>query len=273
MDPLHSPVAAPADVGSLSRRSVVLGTAVGISVDMVTRGGGVARAQDATPSPDATPEAEGGLPPGMAFIPLTNVPIREEDVPQGPFMISVYRVTHEPGAVVPKSTFAYPSFAYVESGTLTCPGAAPRYLIGADGTVQEIGEEDVPVNPGEGSTFRRTSSTAAATTEPNCSRSSRSTSFPWRRWRRQPRSHVGRRDRGAASDQPGRGARRAAKTGPGPTREDVGHARLLFNTTAVTYSAPVRRWARHRARCLAVPVASAPRRSLMTASAPASTSS
>jgi hypothetical protein len=149
MDLLHSPVAAPADVGSLSRRSVVLGTAVGISVAMVTRGGGVARPQDATPSPEATPEAEGGLPPGMAFIPLTNVPIRKEDVPRGPFMISVYRVTHEPGAGVPPSTFAYPGFAYVETGTLTCPGAAPRYLIRADGSVEEVGDEDVTVNTGE----------------------------------------------------------------------------------------------------------------------------
>jgi hypothetical protein len=149
MDPNRIQVDTPAAAGNLSRRSVVLGTAVGISVVMLTRGAGVASAQEATPAPDATPEAEGGLPPGMASIPLTNVPIREEDVPRGPFMISVYRVTHEPGAGVPPSTFAYPGFAYVETGTLTCPGAAPRYLIRADGSVEEVGDEDVTVNTGE----------------------------------------------------------------------------------------------------------------------------
>jgi hypothetical protein len=127
----------------------------------------------------------------MAFIPLTNVPIRKEDVPRRPFMISVYRVTHEPGAGVPPSTFAYPGFAYVETGTLTCPGAAPRYLIRADGSVEEVGDEDVTVNTGE-SIYIPPVVLDGAMTGPNSSRSWASTSFRWRRWRRQlPRHCIG----------------------------------------------------------------------------------
>ena len=44
---------------------------------------------------------------------------------------------------------AYPDLAYVESGTLICPGEAPRFLIRADGSVEEVGDEDVTVNTGE----------------------------------------------------------------------------------------------------------------------------
>jgi quercetin dioxygenase-like cupin family protein len=89
------------------------------------------------------------LPSGVTIAPIVDIPIRPEDVPASPFAVSVYRLALEPGAVIPQSSFPYPNTVYVESGTLVCPGFGPRYVIGADGSVTEYGDEDVTVNTGE----------------------------------------------------------------------------------------------------------------------------
>lgn len=129
----------------LSRREAVRKAgAAGLALALL------ARSFSQTGAQESTPAAEGGLPPGVAVIPMIDLPVPAADVPTGGFKISVYRVTLEPGAAVPNSSAPYPSSFLVESGTLTCPGGAPRYLIGADGSVQEVGDEDVTVNTGEG---------------------------------------------------------------------------------------------------------------------------
>jgi quercetin dioxygenase-like cupin family protein len=82
-------------------------------------------------------------------MPTIDIPVRPEDVSSGPFKLSIYRITLEPGSVIPNSSFPYPGAAYVETGTLICPGQAPRFLVHADGSVEEVGDEDVTVNKGE----------------------------------------------------------------------------------------------------------------------------
>jgi hypothetical protein len=83
----------------------------------------------------------------MGITPLISIPA--SDIPLGPVRINLARATLEPGTDAPVSTYAYPEIAYVEAGTLICPGAAGRYIIAADGTVREVGDEDVTVNTGE----------------------------------------------------------------------------------------------------------------------------
>lgn len=129
--------------GARSRREVVGSAATGLALALF------ARAYSQSAAQEATPAAAGGLPPGVAIIPMIDVPVPVADVPNGPFKISIYRITLEPGSVIPASSFPYPDLTYVESGTLICPGAAPRYLIHADGSVEEVGDEDVTVNTGE----------------------------------------------------------------------------------------------------------------------------
>jgi quercetin dioxygenase-like cupin family protein len=89
------------------------------------------------------------MPAGVAATPLINIPVPATDVPADGFTLSLARITFEVGAVSPESTLAYPEIAYVESGTLICPGGAPRYIIAADGSVREIGEGEFPVETGE----------------------------------------------------------------------------------------------------------------------------
>jgi quercetin dioxygenase-like cupin family protein len=138
---IDNPVSLPSD--ALSRRSVVGAGATGLALALLARSFSQATAQD------ATPPAEGGMPEGLAATPLTNIPIPAADVPAGGFTLSVARITFEPGAVSPESTYSYPEMAFVESGTMICPGEAPRYLIHADGSVEEVGAEDITVNTGE----------------------------------------------------------------------------------------------------------------------------
>jgi quercetin dioxygenase-like cupin family protein len=130
--------------GGVSRREALLGIgATGLAAVAFAKGLATARAQEATPAP------AGGLPPGVGIAPVIDIPIRPEDVPTGPFKVSVYHLTMEPGAVIPESSFPYPNTVYVESGTLVCPGFGPRYIIGADGSVREVGDEDATINTGE----------------------------------------------------------------------------------------------------------------------------
>jgi quercetin dioxygenase-like cupin family protein len=138
IDPL---VSAASD--GLSRRTVVGASAIGVALALLARSVSQAAAQEATPAP------EGGLPPGVGIASLIDIPIRLEDVPSGPFKVSLYHLTLEPGAVIPQSSFPYPNTVYVESGTLICPGQGPRYIISADGSVREVGDEDAVINTGE----------------------------------------------------------------------------------------------------------------------------
>jgi mannose-6-phosphate isomerase-like protein (cupin superfamily) len=127
----------------LSRRTVVGAGTTGLALALLARSISQATAQDATPA------AEGGMPAGVAATSLINIPVPATDVPADGFTLSLARLTFEVGAVSPDSTLAYPEIAYVESGTLICPGGAPRFIIAADGSVREIGEGDFPVETGE----------------------------------------------------------------------------------------------------------------------------
>ena len=127
----------------LSRRTVVGASATGLALALL------ARSFSQTAAQDATPAAQGGMPEGLTAMPLTNIPIPAADVPAGGFTLSLARLTFEPGTEAPVGTLAYPEIAYVESGTLMCPGGATRYIIAADGSVREIGEGEFPVNTGE----------------------------------------------------------------------------------------------------------------------------
>ena len=133
--------AVPESAG-VSRRTIVGAGATGFALALLARAYSQVTAQEATP-------AAGGMPPGTALIPLIDVPVPVADVPTGPFKLSIYRITLEPGSVIPNSSFPYPDTTYVESGTLICPGEGPRYVIHADGTVEEVGDGDITVNTGE----------------------------------------------------------------------------------------------------------------------------
>jgi quercetin dioxygenase-like cupin family protein len=143
MEPVHTPVETPADAGNLSRRTIIGASATGLALALLARSVSQAAAQEGTPA------AEGGMPEGVAATGLTNIPIPAADVPAGGFTLGVARITFEPGANSPESTLPFPEIAYVESGTLTCPGGAPRFIIAADGSVREIGEGEFPVETGE----------------------------------------------------------------------------------------------------------------------------
>jgi quercetin dioxygenase-like cupin family protein len=128
----------------LTRRTMVGAGATGLALALLARNVSRTRAQDSTPA------AEGGMPEGVGIKPIIDIPVRLEDVPSGPFKISLYDLTLEPGAVIPQSSFPYPNSVYVESGTLVCPGRGPRYLIHADGSVEEFADEgDITINTGE----------------------------------------------------------------------------------------------------------------------------
>jgi quercetin dioxygenase-like cupin family protein len=138
---IDDPVSSQSD--GVSRRTVVGAGATGLALALLARSFSQAAAQEATPA------AEGGMPPGVAATPLINAPIPAADVPSGGFTMSIARVTFEPGSSTPVSAADRARVAYVESGTLICPGEAPRFVIAADGTVTEYGAEDITINTGE----------------------------------------------------------------------------------------------------------------------------
>src|SRR5688572_16923685 len=143
MEPNRSEDHAPVQSDGLSRREALLrDVAGGLALALLARGVDVARAQEGTPAP------EGGLPPGVAIVPGTSALV--EDMPPAPVQVSIYRITLEPGASVPVSTFPFPSVSLVEQGTLICPGGAGRVVIAADGSTREVGDEEVTINTGEG---------------------------------------------------------------------------------------------------------------------------
>ena len=124
---------------SLSRRNVLLGIgASGLAAVFATQKVEVAFAQDATPSADS------GLPEGMSLTSLSSVPIR--DLPTEPFQIVMYRITLEPGAVVPNAAVPYPSAAYIEAGeNVICPpGGEGRFITDAEGRLVDSGAMEMP---------------------------------------------------------------------------------------------------------------------------------
>jgi hypothetical protein len=132
----------PDDPLDLSRREVLLRVGTGgMAVALLARSLSAAQAQEATPA------AEGGMPPGLGFTVLSSVTL--DDAPPAPIVLNLWRATMEPGASVPISSFPYPSVFYVEAGPVVCPGSAPRFLISKDGTVRDVGDETVTVQPGE----------------------------------------------------------------------------------------------------------------------------
>jgi hypothetical protein len=140
MDTRRSDDSGPVRSDGVSRREVLLGIgAGGLTIALFARGIEAVAAQEATPS-------AGGLPPGVALTPLINIPV--PDVPTGPFTLSLTRLTLEAGASIPESTVPFPEIAYVESGTLMCPGGDGRWVYAPDGTVTASGAGDYPVPAG-----------------------------------------------------------------------------------------------------------------------------
>src|SRR5215204_527115 len=127
----------------LTRRTLLGAGTTGLALALMARSYSQAVAQDATPA------AEGGAPEGLAVIGESSIPIPAADIPAGGFTVYILRLTLEPGASAPASSVPHPGLDHVETGTLTCPGGAPRFLVAADGSVREVGDEDVTVNTGE----------------------------------------------------------------------------------------------------------------------------
>ena len=134
-------VSAPSD--GLSRRTVVGASATGLALALL------ARSLSQTAAQEATPAAEGGTPEGLTVLGESSIPIPAADIPPGGFTVYILRLAVEPGGSAPASSVPHPSLDHVETGTLICPGGAPRYVIAADGSVREVGDEDVTVNLGE----------------------------------------------------------------------------------------------------------------------------
>jgi hypothetical protein len=135
------PVSSPSD--GLSRRTVVGASATGLALALLARNPSPVAAQESTPA------AEGGAPEGLAVIGESSIPIPAADIPAGGFTVYILRLTVEPGGSAPASSVPHPALDHVETGTLICPGGAPRFLVAADGSVSEVGDEDVTVNLGE----------------------------------------------------------------------------------------------------------------------------
>ena len=122
----------------LSRRKVLLGIgATGLAAALVTQNGGAVYAQAGTTEPDS------GLPEGVSLTSLSSVPIR--DLPTEPFQIVMYRITLEPGAIIPNSALPYPSATYVEAGeNVICPsGGGGRFITDAEGKLVDSGGHEM----------------------------------------------------------------------------------------------------------------------------------
>ncbi|MCD6057784.1 MAG: Cupin domain [Thermomicrobiales bacterium] len=138
---IDTPVSSPTD--GLSRRIVVGASASGLALALLARSFSQTNAQDATPA------AEGGEPDDIVVVASSTVPVPVADVPAEGFSVGITRLTLEPGGSSPASSVPHAAIDHVETGTLICPGGAPRFLFATDGSMQEVGDGDITVSVGE----------------------------------------------------------------------------------------------------------------------------
>lgn len=125
---------------AVSRRAVLGVSLTGAALTLLAR-------VEAVGAQEATPAAEGGLPPGIGVQPLISVPL--DQLPDHPVMLELIQLTLEPGANSPAtSAHGVLEVMYVQEGTVTCPGGEGRVVYAPDGTVTASGEGDLPVPAG-----------------------------------------------------------------------------------------------------------------------------
>jgi mannose-6-phosphate isomerase-like protein (cupin superfamily) len=126
---------------AVSRRTILGVTITGAAITLLARGGAAVSAQEATPA------AEGGMPPGVGVQPLITVPLK--DLPSTPVNLDLIQLTMEPGADSPAtSAHGVVEVGYVQSGTLTCPGGEGRAVYAPDGTITASGAGDLVIPAG-----------------------------------------------------------------------------------------------------------------------------
>jgi hypothetical protein len=126
---------------AVSRRTILGVTVTGAAITLLARGGAAVSAQEATPA------AEGGMPPGVGVQPLITVPLK--DLPSTPVNLDLIQLTMEPGADSPAtSAHGVVEVGYVQSGTLTCPGGEGRAVYAPDGTITASGAGDLVIPAG-----------------------------------------------------------------------------------------------------------------------------
>jgi mannose-6-phosphate isomerase-like protein (cupin superfamily) len=132
---------------ALSRRNIVGAGATSLALALLARSVNQAAAQA------ATPEAQGGVPPGVNITPLiTAAPI--DELPAAPAELHVTRLTIAPGVYFPPAPTPGPETVLVESGVLTCrcgaPGMPCSVLRGDSGQREEQPiDQDFDLNPGD----------------------------------------------------------------------------------------------------------------------------
>ena len=132
------------ETNGLSRREVLLRVgAGGLAVGLLARGVEGAGAQEATPAMGEATPAAGEL---IVVEPLAAIPL--EQLPAGPVTLELTRITLLPGFSSPPDAHGVLEIAYVESGTMICPGGEGRTVYGPDGTVTASGAGDLPVPAG-----------------------------------------------------------------------------------------------------------------------------
>jgi len=130
----------------LSRRTVVGASATSLALALLARAYSPAAAQE------ATPEAQGGVPPGVNITALISAaPI--DELPPAPVQLHVTRITLEPGVYFPPTPTPGPETVLVESGVLTCRCGAPGHpcsVLRASGQREEQPiDQDFDLNPGD----------------------------------------------------------------------------------------------------------------------------
>ena len=132
------------ETDGLSRREVILRVgAGGLAVGLLAPGITAAAAQEATPAMgDATPAAN----ELVVAEPLAAIPL--DQLPAGPVTFELTRITLLPGFSSPPDAHGVLEIAYVESGTMICPGGEGRTVYGPDGSVTASGAGDLPVPAG-----------------------------------------------------------------------------------------------------------------------------
>jgi quercetin dioxygenase-like cupin family protein len=141
MDTHPAPHAAVFEPDGVSRRDVLIRAgAGGLALALLAQARNAASAQEGTPVP--------GMPEGVTQEALIPIPIRMEDLPTEPFSLVLARLTLEPGAVIPASSFPFIDIIYVEDGELVCPGEEGRWVYAPDGSVTGSGAGELPIPAG-----------------------------------------------------------------------------------------------------------------------------